>query len=106
MAVTVTLGRLANEVRVSTTANTSDVPAHYVNVLTTNLAAATALVEARAPDAPEDSQNKAVIQLVGYWLEAPPSAPQRFGYNGLCTLMPHPQAILVQVDDFWFRGRF
>lgn len=80
MAVTITLGQLANEVRVTTNAD-EDVPTHYVDILTRALAAATALVEARAPDAPEDSQNKAVIQIVGYWLESPPSAPQRFGFN-------------------------
>ena len=81
MAVTITIGRLANQVRVSVTPDTSDVPGHYVAVLTSNLAAATALVEARAPLAPEDSQNKAVVQIVGYWLDAPPSTAQRFGYN-------------------------
>ena len=81
MAVTLTLGRLANQVRVSSTDATSDVPDAYVAVLTSDLAAATALVEARAPLAPDDSQNKAVVQIVGYWLDAPPAAPQRFGHN-------------------------
>ena len=81
MAVTITLGQLANQVRISTTASTSDVPDEYNTILSTNLAAATALVESRAPAAPDDSQNKAVVQIVGYWLESPPAAPQRFGYN-------------------------
>ena len=81
MAVTITLGRLANQVRVSATDSTSDVPDAYVEVLTSDLAAATALVEARAPAAPDDSQNKAVVQIVGYWLDAPPAAPQRFGHH-------------------------
>ena len=81
MSVTLTLGQLANRVRVSVTASTSDVPPYYASILTPNLAAATALVEARAPDAPDDAQNKAVVQIVGYWLESPPSAPQRFGFN-------------------------
>ena len=81
MAVTITLGRLANLTRFSVTPSTSDVPSHYVAVLTSNLAAATALVENRAPLAPEDSQNKAVVQIVGYWLNSPEAAPQRFGYN-------------------------
>ena len=81
MAVTLSLGKLANQVRVSSTDATSDVPDPYVAVLTSSLAAATALVEARAPLAPDDSQNKAVVQIVGYWLNAPPAAPQRFGYN-------------------------
>ena len=81
MAVTLTLGELANQVRISVTASTSDVPAEYNTILAANLAAATAMVEARAPAAPDDSQNKAVVQIVGYWLESPPAAPQRFGYN-------------------------
>ena len=81
MAVTLTLGELANQVRISVTASTSDVPDEYNTILSTNLAAATALVESRAPAAPDDSQNKAVVQLVAYWLDAPPAAPQRFGYN-------------------------
>ena len=81
MAVTLTLGELANQVRISTTSSTSDVPDEYNTILSTNLAAATAMVESRAPAAPAESQNKAVVQIVGYWLESPPSAPQRFGYN-------------------------
>ena len=81
MAVTITIGSLANQVRVSTTDATDDVPDSYDAVLTSNLAAATALVEARAPLAPEDSQNKAVVQIVAYWLDAPPATAQRFGYN-------------------------
>ena len=81
MAVTITLGRLANQVRVSQTPSTSDVPVYYAAILTSNLAAATALVEARAPLAPDDSHNKAVVQIVGYWLDAPQAGPQRFGYN-------------------------
>ena len=81
MAVSITLGELANQVRVSATDSTSDVPDGYAGVLIDDLAAATAMVEARAPAAPTDSQNKAVVQIVGYWLDAPPAAPQRFGYN-------------------------
>ena len=81
MSVTITLGQLANQTRVSVTSSTSDVPPYYASILTPNLAAATALVEARAPDAPDEAHNKAVVQIVGYWLEAPPSAAQRFGFN-------------------------
>ena len=81
MSVTLTLGQLANAVRVSVTAATSDVPQYYASTLTPNLAAATSLVESRAPDAPDDAQNRAVVQIVGYWLDAPQAAPQRFGYN-------------------------
>ena len=81
MAVTLTLGELANQVRISTTASTSDVPDEYNTILTTNLAAATAMVESRAPAAPAESQNKAVVQIVGYWLDTEPASAQRFGYN-------------------------
>ena len=81
MSVTLTLGQLANQTRFSVTAGTSDIPAFYATILGPNLAAATELVERRAPDAPDDAQNKAVVQIVGYWLESPPAAPQRFGFN-------------------------
>ena len=81
MAVTLTLGQLANQVRYSVTDATSDVPDFYASGLTADLAAATALVEARAPLAPDDQQNVAVTRLVGYWMDAPPAGPQRFGHN-------------------------
>ena len=81
MSVTITLGALANQVRVSVTASTSDVPPYYASILAPNLAAATKMIESRAPNAPEDAMNKAAVQIVGYWLESPPSAPQRYGYN-------------------------
>ena len=81
MSVTITLGQLANQTRVSVTADDSDIPPYYATILAPNLAAATALVEARAPNAPDTAHNKAVVQIVGYWLESPASNPQRFGYN-------------------------
>ena len=81
MSVTLTLGDLASQVRVSATDDAADIPSGYVVILTRDLAAATSLVESRAPDAPDDAQNKAVVQIIGYWLESPPSAPQRFGFN-------------------------
>ena len=81
MSVTLTLGDLAAQVRVSATDDASDIPSGYVEILVRDLAAATSMVEGRAPDAPDDAQNKAVVQIVGYWLESPPSNPQRFGYN-------------------------
>ena len=81
MAVTITLGELANHVRLSVTHATSDVPSEYAAILTDSLAAATELVERRAPDAPTDSQNMAVARICAYWLNAPDAAPQRFGFN-------------------------
>ena len=79
--VTLTLGQLANQTRVSVTANESDVPQYYRTILAPHLAAATLLVERRAPDAPDDAQNRAVVQIVGYWLDAPQAPAQRFGFN-------------------------
>ena len=81
MSVTITLGELALQVRISSTDATPDVPAEYVPILTDDLAAATELVEHRAPNAPDDSMNKAVAQIIGYWLQSPEAPPQRFGYN-------------------------
>ena len=81
MTVSLTLGHLANGVRVITSNDTSAIPSNYLSILTSSLAAATALVEHRAPLAPEDSQNRAVVQIVGYWLNSPDAVPQRFGYN-------------------------
>ena len=81
MAVTLTLLDLARQVRVSASGGVSDIPTAQVAVLTRDLAAATDLVERRAPDAPDSIQNKAVVQVVGYWLDAPAAPPQRYGYN-------------------------
>ena len=74
MAVTLTLGELANQVRISTTASTSDVPDEYNTILSTNLAAATALVESRAPAAPDEvAKQGRRADSWAYWLEAPPA---------------------------------
>ena len=81
MPVTITLGHLANQVSLSVTISTTDIPIYYVAGLTSDLAAATALVETRAPLAPDEQQNRAVVQIVAYWQGAPDAAPQRFGYN-------------------------
>ena len=81
MSVTITLADLANQVRVSSTEDEADIPTGYVAILKGDMAAAVALVERRAPEAPDNAQNKAVVQIVGYWLQSPPSAPQRFGFN-------------------------
>ena len=71
MAVTINLRQLAHEVRVTTNSDDAGVPPYYVTILTRDLAAATELVEARAPNAPDESQNKAVVLIVGYWLQSP-----------------------------------
>ena len=81
MSVTLALGDLANQVRVSPTDDAADIPKGYVVILTRDLEAATSMVERRAPEAPDSAQNKAVVQIVGYWLESPQSPPQRFGFN-------------------------
>ena len=81
MSVTLTLGDLAAQVRVSATDDASDIPSGYVEILVRDLAAATTMVEGRAPLASDDAHNKAVVQIVGYWLESPPAPAQRFGSN-------------------------
>ena len=81
MSVTLGLGDLANQIRVITTKAASDIPIGYVTGITQDLAAATEMVERRAPLAPDLSHNKAVVQIVGYWFQSGPAAPQRFGYN-------------------------
>ena len=80
MAVTLTLNELAVQLGYSIS---DSVPpaAPYVVDLRDWLAAATELVERRAPLAPEDTQNQAVTRIAGYWRDAPLAAPQRFGYN-------------------------
>ena len=80
MAVTLTNQELAAHLRI-VVSDTQPIPGPYVTIVVDSLEAATELVERRAPLAPTDSQNRAVVQLCGYWFEAPRAAPQRFGYN-------------------------
>ena len=80
MAVTLTFQQLAIHLRY-TTSDSVPPPQERLVDLHAWLAAATELVEKRAPLAPTDSQNRAVAQICGYWSEAPGNAPQRFGYN-------------------------
>ena len=79
MAVTLTLRELGHHLRI--TDGLHDVPENYVAILTGLLEAGTLLVEARAPDAPTDSQNMAVARICAYWERGPEAAPARFGYN-------------------------
>ena len=80
MAVTLTIQELALHLRL-TISDTAVIPEPWVIELVDSLAAATELVERRAPDAPTDSQNMAVARICAYWNQAPESAPARFGYN-------------------------
>ena len=66
MAVTLTIGELALELRVSVTSNTLDIPMHYRDILQRGLDTATALIEQRAPDAPDGIQNAAASMLIAY----------------------------------------
>ena len=66
MAVTLTLGQLALELRVSVTDDVADVPMFYAGILQRGLTTATALIEQRAPDAPEGIQNAAASMLIAY----------------------------------------
>ena len=81
MAVTITLQQLAHEVRVTTNSADSGITPYYVTILQRDLNAATEMVERRAPLAPTESQNKAVVRIVGYWLQSPEAPPQRYGLN-------------------------
>ena len=80
MAVTLTPQELAAHLRI-VASDTQPIPGPYVTVVVDSLQAATEMVERRAPLAPTDSQNMAVTQLCGYWLEAPIAPAQRFGAN-------------------------
>ena len=80
MAVTLTLNELAVQLRYSVSDSVPP-PHHYVVDLRDWLAAATEWVERRAPLAPEDTMNRAVTQICGYWSQSPVAPPQRFGYN-------------------------
>ena len=80
MAVTITLNELAVELGYSVSDTVPPAHTHAV-VLLDLLAAATEMVERRAPLAPSDTQNMAVSLIAGYWNQAPRSNPQRFGYN-------------------------
>ena len=80
MAVTLTIQRLALHLRI-TTSESQPVPDSYVTILVDSLAAATELVERRAPDAPTDSQNMAVGRICAYWFQAPEAAPARFSFH-------------------------
>ena len=80
MAVTLTINELSVQLRYSVSESVPP-PSQYAVDLRDWLAAATEIVERRAPLAPTDSQNMAVTQIVGYWSQSPRAAPQRFGYN-------------------------
>ena len=80
MAVTLTLNQLAVQLRYTTLDSIPPAHEHHVD-LTSWLAAATEWVERRAPLAPTSTQNTAVALIAGYWAQAAPASPQRFGYN-------------------------
>ena len=80
MAVTLTIQELALHLRL-TISDTAVIPEPWVIELVDSLAAATELVERRAPDAPTVSQNSAVIRICAYWFQAPEAAAARFGFN-------------------------
>lgn len=69
MAVTISLAQVAADRRVDNIENDTEL----TDVLTRYLATATAMVELRAPDAPESAMNTAASLLVGYWFDSPPA---------------------------------
>ena len=80
MSVTLTIQELAAHLRIIGS-DSQPIPGPWAVELHDSLAAAAELVERRAPDAPTDTQNKAVARICAYWNQAPESAPARFGYN-------------------------
>ena len=92
MAVTLTVQEVAVGVRISVDP-TAAVPEPYLNILTRHLAVATAIVEGRAPDADDQTQNQAAIRICGWLYDQPPNG-NRFGnssawYRGIGA--PGPQ---------------
>ena len=80
MAVTLTNQELAAHLGIITS-DTQPIPGPYVTRVVDDLQAAAELVERRAPLAPTNSQNRAVVLICGYWFEAPSASPQRYGYS-------------------------
>ena len=80
MTVTLTNQELAAHLGIITS-DTQPIPGPYVTQVVDDLQAAAELVEKRAPLAPTNSQNRAVVLICGYWFQAPRAAPQRFGYS-------------------------
>ena len=102
MAVTLSLGELAVAVRI-TTRTSEPVPEPYAGILTRQLAVATAHVERRAPDAPSDVQNEAVIRIVGWLVDQPASGNRSVmsawnysGASGLLSPWVEPRAVVVE----------
>ena len=64
MTVTLTLAQLSNDLRIGT------LDTERTDILTRYLAAATAIVERRAPNAPDDVHNVACGLLCAFWYDA------------------------------------
>ena len=82
MPVTLTLNHLALEVRVTTDSATT--PAEpYNNILSRLLSVGTSIVNAYAPNAPDDVLDEAIVVMAGYILESPgfTRMPQDAFYN-------------------------
>ena len=67
------------------------------------LAAATVLVEHRAPDAPVAAQNEAAVRLAAYWFDQPPAGRYAghawaLGNSGAAAIL-QPWRILADDDD-------
>ena len=77
MGVTITLGEVALELRISVTDDVAAVPAHYVELITRAIADATELINRSAPNAADGIANRAAILLIAYWFDADPSENRR-----------------------------
>ena len=72
MAVTLTIQQLGFDLRVITS-SADPIPLSFEGQLRRLLAAAKELIERRAPAAPDDTQNEAVVLWAGYRFDGPPS---------------------------------
>ena len=84
MALTLTVAQLSEATRL--TVSGSPAPP-YLAIVTRQLAAAREIIEGYVPDTtPDDVMNEAVIRLVGYWLDRPPT-PNAFSLSGAQGLL-------------------
>ena len=73
MAVTLSVGEFAVSLRIATSVDVNTLEPSLVNILTRQLRAATELVEHRAPDAPETTQNLATARVGAYLYDNNPA---------------------------------
>ena len=93
MAVTLTLTQLGAAMRLLIAGQTT-LPPEYSDEVQRLLDTAKAIVEKRAPDAPDTVQNEAVVLMVAYIFDSPPatrgtSYANAYEYSGAAALVSH-----------------